>query len=99
MDYLKEYADYAYITSNDNAAEDPNAIAQELKEYLGGKIPSTIIVDRVEAIKKAIIDSKENDLIFISGRGNRRVFCESANSIKLIKDREIVEEVIYELGW
>lgn len=99
MDYLTQYADFAYITSNDNAAEDPHAIALELKEYINGKIPSTIVVDRKEAIKRAITESNPNDIIFISGRGNRKIFCDTATTIKLFRDREIVEEVIDGLGW
>jgi len=99
MNYLKNNADYAYLTSNDNAAEDPFTIAKELEGYLNNEIPSEIIVDRVEAIRKAIIDSKPNDLIYIAGRGNRRLFCDSKNTVKLIQDKDIVEKVLGELGW
>ena len=98
MGYLQKYADFAYLTSNDNAAENPLNIAQELQGYLSNKIPSTIVVDRSEAIKKAILESEPNDLIYISGRGNRRIFCDSANTMKLINDKEIVQDVLKVLG-
>lgn len=99
MDYVKRNADFVYISSNDNAAEDPLTIAQELQGYLNNETPSIIVVDREEAIKRAIRESEPNDLIFISGRGNRRIFCDSANTVKLIQDREVVENVLKDLGW
>lgn len=98
MNYLKNNADYAYLTSNDNAAEDPLSIARELQSYLDN-FPSQIIVDRAEAIRRAIIESKEKDLIYIAGRGNRRVFCDSRDTVKLFKDKDIVNEVLKGLGW
>ena len=94
MNYLKKYADYAYITSNDNAAEDPYNIAKELQGYLNNEIPSQIIIDREDAIKKAILESEPNDIIYIAGRGNRRIFCNSKNTVKLIQDKETVEDVL-----
>lgn len=99
MDYVKKNADFIYITSNDNAAEDPLSIAQEMNSYLSNQIPSTIIVDRKEAIRKAIEESDAGDIIYISGRGNRRIFCDSATSITLFQDREVVLETLKELGW
>ena len=99
MNYVKEYADYAYLTSCDNAAENPLNIAQEMQSYLNNRIPSTIEIDRYEAIKKAIVVSETNDLIYIAGRGNRRIFCDSANTMKLIQDKEVVLEVLNNLGW
>lgn len=99
MNYLKENANFAYLTSNDNAVESALSIAQEMQKYLNNKIPSTIVVDRRDAIKKALIESKPNDLIYIAGRGNRRIFCDSANTMKLIQDKEVVQELLEELGW
>lgn len=99
MDYLKSYANYAYLTSNDNAAESAMSIAQEMQSYINNQIPSTIVVDRKEAIRKAIIESEPNDLIYISGRGNRRIFCDTANTIKMFQDKEVVLQVLKEMGW
>ena len=99
VNYAKEYADYIYITSNDNAAENPVSIAEELQGYINNQVPSCIVVDREEAIRKAIVESQRGDIIYISGRGNRRIFCDSANTVKLIQDKEVVYKVISELGW
>ncbi|MCM1513784.1 MAG: Mur ligase family protein [Anaeroplasma bactoclasticum] len=98
MDIVKQYADIAYLTENDQAAESVLDICQELQGYLG-ELPSYIITDRKEAIRKAIEDSAENDLILITGRGNKRTLCDSATTMKIIKDAEIVKHILKEKGW
>ena len=46
-----------------------------------------------------IEESNEGDLLFISGRGNKRILCDSEKTVKLFTDKEIVEKVLKELGW
>ncbi len=99
MNLLKQYADFIYLTENDNGAEKVTEICQELQGYLNKDVPSIIIEDRKEAIQTAILKSKPGDVIFISGRGNRRVLCNSSTTVKLIKDSEVVEQVLKECGW
>lgn len=99
MNYVKENADFAYLTSNDNANENPKIICEEMQSYLNGEIPSVIVVDRYDAIKRAIIESNPNDVIYIAGRGNRRLFCDTITTSKLFQDKEVVLEVIKGLGW
>lgn len=99
MDLLKQYADFVYLTEDDNAAESVLDICTELQNHLEGIIPSTIIEDREKAIRQALLDSTEGDAIFISGRGNRRILCDTALTMKLVKDSEVVEKVLEELGW
>ena len=98
MEQVDKYADFAYLTENDNALEDVLNICLELQSYLPNT-ESKIIIDRKEAIKKMIEESKEGDLLFISGRGNKRLLCYSENKCKVLKDLDVVEEVIKELGW
>lgn len=99
MNLLKGIVDYVYLTESDNGKENAINICNELQGYLDKNIDSVIIVDREEAIKKAILDSQEKDVIFISGRGNRRLLCNSETTFKLVKDGDVVEKVIKELGW
>ena len=99
MELLKKYADYAYLTENDNASESVLEICQELQKYLYNVIPSAIIEDREKAIRKAILESNPYDAIFISGRGNRKVLCTTKDKIKLLKDEDVVEKVLKELKW
>ena len=96
---LKKYADYAYLTENDNASESVTDICKELQSYLEDVIPSTIVENREEAIKKAILESNPYDVIFISGRGNRRILCTTKDKMKLLKDTDVVEKILKELKW
>ena len=96
---LKKYADYAYLTENDNASESVTDICKELQSYLEDVIPSIIVEDREEAIRKAILESNPYDVIFISGRGNRNVLCTTKDKMKLLKDTDVVEKVLNELKW
>jgi len=96
---IKKSSDYVYLTSDDNAAEDPEAIANEMQRYLNNEIQSEIITDRKEALKKAVSELKEGELLYIAGRGNKRTHCDTASTIQLFTDLEIVEEVIKENNW
>ena len=94
MDVLSKYADFVYLTECDNASETVKEICLELVDYLDGNIEYAIIENRETAIKKAYLESEENDVIFISGRGNRKIMCNSATTTKLIKDSDIVRNLI-----
>lgn len=99
MELLNGIADYVYLTESDNGKENVLDICTELQSYLDKNISSTIIVDREKAIRQAILESQEGDVVFISGRGNRRVLCNGETTMKLLKDSEAVEKVLKELKW
>lgn len=94
MNLLKDYADFVYLTESDNAAEAVFDICTELKNNLEEQVPSVIIEDREQAIKQAIMESEVGDVVLITGRGNRRISCNSETTIKLVKDSEVVEKVL-----
>lgn len=96
MDYIKSLADFIYLTENDSAAEDALAICEELQTYLDNKIPSEIILNRQEAIKKAIIECEYNDVVFITGRGSRKILATGETEMKSLKDSEVVKKVMEE---
>ena len=98
MKIVDQYADYAYLTECDNAKEDVKEICKELQSYLLNT-PSKIVVDRKEAIRQAIFESQYGDLIFISGRGNRKLLCYSEDKCKVLKDKDEVVKVLKEIGW
>ena len=98
MEQVDKYADFAYLTENDNAKEDVLDICLELQSYLPNT-ESKIIIDRTKAIKKMIEESNEGDLLFISGRGNKRLLCYKEDKCKILKDLDVVKSVLKELGW
>ena len=82
--------DKEFLNANYNVSELLKSQENELK----GKTIYKVIENRKEAIKKAIEESKEGDVIFISGRGNKEVFCKSEYKIELFKDSDVVKEII-----
>ena len=65
---------------------------------LSDSIDKSFVKDRKEAIKKAILNSKENDIIFISGRGNREILCSSYEKISLSKDIDLLKQILSEVN-
>jgi len=78
-------ADSVILTSDNSRSEDPKEI---IKEILSGMPPKTrvrVIVDRRDAIRYAIANAHENDVILLAGKGHeeyeigmdgKRPFCE-----------------------
>lgn len=97
--YVKQHADQVYLTSNDNGADSAYEIALEMQSYINKEIPSVIEVDRKQAIKRAMMESNLGDIIYIAGRGNRKLFCNGENTVHLFNDKDTVLEIIKELGW
>ena len=95
--YIVKNVNKVYITSVDNASSDPKELINNQVKEIDGKISYCDILDRKEAIRKAILESDNGDVIFISGRGNRAIFCKSRNEIDYYKDMDIVREVLNEL--
>lgn len=65
------YCDYAYITEDDPGEESPVDICNEISKYVekeGGKY--SVIIDRREAIRKAILETEENGVVLVIGKGN-----------------------------
>ena len=98
MEYASRYANYIYLTSSDPASTDPYEIDNEMKSYIKEEIEAIIDIDRYSAIKKAIRNSKYNDFILISGRGNRNIYCIGDKMLKFT-DLELVQQALKEIGW
>lgn len=62
--------DHAIITSQDPRNENPMNIANDLLTKVKDYKNYEIILDRSEAIKKAIYSAKENDIVLIIGKGS-----------------------------
>ena len=97
ISYASKYSDYIYLTSSDPAHTNPYEIAEEMKSHIKD-VENEIEIDRYEAIKKAIRNSKFNDFILISGRGNRNIYCIGDKMLKFT-DLELVKKALQEIGW
>ncbi|MEI8342151.1 MAG: UDP-N-acetylmuramoyl-L-alanyl-D-glutamate--2,6-diaminopimelate ligase [Verrucomicrobiota bacterium] len=67
----ERYADYSVITSDNPRKEDPQAIVDEIKTGFVGKNYEAIL-DRREAIFKAISMAQPRDIILIAGKGHEK---------------------------
>lgn len=89
-------ADYTIITTDNPRTEKPEDIIDEIKigaEKTKGKYE--IIVDRKEAIKKAITMMNKRDIVIIAGKGHEKY--QEINGKKIpFDEREIVKEILGE---
>lgn len=90
-------ADYTIITSDNPRSEVPEDIINEIeKGTKKTKGSYECIVDRKEAIKKAISMENKNDIVIIAGKGHE-IYQEIQKEILPFDEREIVKEIVDEL--
>ena len=65
----EQLADYAIVTSDNPRTEDPEAILADIRKGLRGSAHETI-VDRHEAIYRAVELAEEGDIVLIAGKGH-----------------------------
>ena len=91
-------ADYTIITSDNPRTENPEAIVSEIEEGIKKtKGKYEVIVDRVEAITKAIQMANKTDIIVLAGKGHEPY--QEINGVKHpFDERIIVNEIIGKLN-
>lgn len=91
-------ADYTIITSDNPRTEDPEKIVKQIEEGIkktNGKYEC--IVDRKEAIRKAISMANKRDIIVLAGKGHEPY--QEINHVNYpFDERIIVREIIEEMG-
>ncbi|GLB46728.1 UDP-N-acetylmuramyl-tripeptide synthetase [Philodulcilactobacillus myokoensis] len=67
---LSEYADVAFLTTDDPGDENPMAIDQQIDSYVDhNKVKVNFELDRTKAIQKAITMSNNHDMVVVAGKG------------------------------
>ncbi len=94
------FADLAIFTNEDPYDEDPNAIMEEVAAgiFKGAKKKGQWrlhrnywkVLDRAQAIKKAIKEAKKNDVVIITGKGAEEVMAVGIDEFVPFSDRKIV---------
>ncbi len=69
---LHEGADVAFFTSDNPRSEKPDAILVQMTLGLDIQEPSAVIEDRAEAIKAAVNEAQEGDLVLVLGKGHEK---------------------------
>ena len=87
-------ADYTIITSDNPRTEEPQKIVDQIEEGIKKtKGKYEVIVDRTEAIKKAIKMATKRDIIILAGKGHEPY--QEINGVKYpFDERIIVNEII-----
>ncbi len=88
-----KYCKEIIITDEDPYDEDPLEIMEKIAEGVGEK-PHSIVLDRKEAIKKAILLAKPEDAVIITGKGSENVMCVKNGKKIPFDDRQVVREVL-----
>jgi len=91
----EKYCDYTIITSDNPRTEDPKKIIFEIESGMKNNNHETI-VDRRDAIKKAIEIAEEGDLVVILGRGHEEYQIKGNEKIRF-KDTDFVKNLFKNL--
>lgn len=91
-----ELADRSIITTDDAYSEDPAKIAREVA---AGMEPgrAEIELDRRTAIRKALLEAREGDVVVVAGKGHERVQHLPEGDAPF-HDAGVVREILKELG-
>ncbi len=91
-------ADYTIITSDNPRTENPESIVNEIEEGIKKtKGKYEVIVDRVEAITKAIQMANKTDIIVLAGKGHEPY--QEINGVKHpFDERIIVNDIISKIN-
>lgn len=88
------YCDEIILTDEDPYDEDPDHILSEIRSgIIDYRLPITKILDRREAIKKAISSAKQGDTVIITGKGSENSMAVAGGKKIPWSDREIVAEL------
>ena len=90
-----KYCEKVIVTNEDPYDEDPEKIIDEI--ILGTKGKGEKIVDRREAIKKAVKEAEEGDIVIVTGKGNEPWMCLKGGKKIPWDDREIIKEELNKL--
>ena len=91
------FAKKIYITSDNPRSEEPEKIIEEIAASLDGKENVHKITDRREAIRMALLEQEEDEIVLILGKGDEN-YQEIAGERHPFDDREVAREILAELG-
>ena len=89
-------ADLTIITSDNPRNEEPQAIIDDIKTGIGKTSGKYVeIIDRKEAIRYAIMNAKEGDVIVLAGKGHED-YQEIKGKKYHMDERELIKEILEE---
>ncbi len=98
-EYCTKMADYNYFTIEDARFEDPKMLVETMVSTVPEATNYELIVDRDEAIEKAIKDAKPGDAVLILGKGAERYMSTMGKQVERPNDIERSQMVLNKLGY
>ena len=95
------WSDYVVVTSDNPRTEDPQRIINDILPGLTAAISEdsyTVIPERAEAIRFALKNAKEGDIVVIAGKGHETYQIIGQEFIPF-DDREVARQALRQLGW
>ena len=89
-------ADLSIVTTDDAYSEDPAKIAGEVVSGVANG-RAEVLIDRREAIRRALLAAREGDVVVVAGKGHERVQHLPTGDLPF-HDATVVEELLEELG-
>jgi len=86
-------ADHSIVTSDNPRNEDPADIANDVVEGFAERDSFQIILDREEAIARALTIAEEGDVVLVAGKGHEN-YQEFHNTVVPFDDREVVRGLL-----
>jgi len=94
-----ELSDYVIVTSDNPRSEDPERIALDIEVGIKrkGKNNYQTIIDRFQAIEKALSMAEKGDLVVLAGKGHEQYQIFKDRSVPF-DDREVARKILLEKG-
>lgn len=98
-EYCTKRADYNYFTIEDARFEDPQMLVETMVSTVPEATNYELIVDRDEAIEKAVADAKPGDTILILGKGAERYLSTMGKQVERPNDLESAQMALKKIGY
>jgi len=89
----EQLADCVVLTSDNPRKEDPREIIRQIEAGITDRQKYEVVVDRREAIARALAMAKANDIVLIAGKGHE-TYQEFADTVIPFDDKVVVRELL-----
>ena len=93
----EKYADFIIVTSDNPRSEDPEAIIGDILPGMSGKVDFVKRTDRTEAIRYAMENAQQDDVIVLLGKGHETYQILKNETIHY-DEREVVAQIAKNLN-
>lgn len=90
----EKYCDQIILTDEDPYDEDPHKIVEDMKKGMSPTAPVEIIMDRKEAIRKAVALAPTDGYVIVSGKGTDPYIMRANGSKEEWSDAEVVQNIL-----